>query len=111
MQRPFSGRGRIMATVLGNVAVCAVVTACAGFSAPYATAAPFRTQVTHEEELFRLSDQRTGKVLIETDDTSFHYYLSRRRASLEPQVEIVPFGTLPRTDYKTKLVDYSDAAD
>lgn len=81
-----------MATVLGNVAVCAVVTACAGFSAPYATAAPFRTQVTHEEELFRLSDQRTGKVLIETDDTSFHYYLSRRRASLEPQVEIVPFA-------------------
>ena len=25
------------------------------------------------------------------------------------KVEIVPFGSLPRTDYKTRLVDYSDA--
>ncbi|MDA0785370.1 MAG: AMP-binding protein [Proteobacteria bacterium] len=26
------------------------------------------------------------------------------------KVEIVPFGSLPRTDYKTRLVDYGDAA-
>jgi phenylacetate-CoA ligase len=25
------------------------------------------------------------------------------------EIELVPFGTLPRTDYKTKLVDWSGA--
>jgi phenylacetate-CoA ligase len=33
----------------------------------------------------------------------------RDRLVVTTKVEIVPFGSLPRTDYKTRLVDYSDA--
>lgn len=33
----------------------------------------------------------------------------RDRLVVTTKVEIVPFGSLPRTDYKTKLVDYADA--
>ncbi len=32
----------------------------------------------------------------------------REKLVVTTRVEIVPFGSLPRTDYKTKLVDYSD---
>ncbi len=35
----------------------------------------------------------------------------RSKLVVTTKVEIVTFGSLPRTDYKTKLVDYSDAAD
>ncbi len=35
----------------------------------------------------------------------------RARLVVTTKVEIVPFGTVPRTDYKTRLVDYSDASD
>lgn len=34
----------------------------------------------------------------------------RAKLVVTTKIEIVPFGSLPRTDYKTKLVDYSDAA-
>jgi phenylacetate-CoA ligase len=33
----------------------------------------------------------------------------REKLIVTTKVEIVPFGSLPRTDYKTKLVDYTDA--
>ena len=35
----------------------------------------------------------------------------RDRLVVTTRVEIVPFGSLPRTDYKTRLVDYSGADD
>jgi phenylacetate-CoA ligase len=35
----------------------------------------------------------------------------RARLVVTTKVEIVPFGSVPRTDYKTRLVDYSDAAE
>lgn len=35
----------------------------------------------------------------------------RARLVVTTRVEVVPFGTVPRTDYKTRLVEYSDTAD
>lgn len=35
----------------------------------------------------------------------------RSKLVLTTKVEVVPFGTLPRSDYKTRFVDESDAAD
>lgn len=35
----------------------------------------------------------------------------RRRLIVTTKVELVPFGTLPRSDYKSRLLDYADASD
>ncbi|MBO6782347.1 MAG: AMP-binding protein [Alphaproteobacteria bacterium] len=35
----------------------------------------------------------------------------RKRLIVTTRVELVPFGTLPRSDYKNRLLDYADATD
>ncbi len=80
-----------MSTIFGNAAVCLTMAACAGLPAQVAYAEQdFRVNTLIEDDLFRVTDARTGKVIIETDDTSFHYYIPRRGAALEPELDIVP---------------------
>lgn len=80
-----------MATIMSNAAVCALLGACVLTPAlPSRADVPFQVDVVRDESQFRVADQRTGVVLLETDDVDLSYHIPRHRAAIEPDVIIKP---------------------
>jgi len=85
-----SGKGRVMATLFGKAVIGAVLVSCAWTPAPHASASvESGTEIERSDARFRLLDRATGEAIIESERLDFHHYTPRRRASLEPEVEIV----------------------